>query len=62
MGYDNGHQEFSIGIDKNGYIHITGDMHNFPYAEECNIPPEYTSSIGSKRDIILQIQVFPKTS
>ena len=26
---DDGHHTFSIGIDKQGYIHVAGDMHNF---------------------------------
>jgi len=24
-----GHNRFSLGIDKNGYVHVTGDMHNY---------------------------------
>ncbi len=27
---DDGHHELSIGIDKDGYIHVAGDMHNHP--------------------------------
>jgi len=26
-----GHHRFSLGVDKNGYIHVTGDMHNYNY-------------------------------
>jgi hypothetical protein len=26
-----GHHRFSIGVDKNGYLHVTGDMHNYDY-------------------------------
>lgn len=26
--YPDGHHRFSIGVDKNGYIHVAGDMHN----------------------------------
>lgn len=29
LGSD-GHHKFSMGIDTDGYIHITGDMHNYP--------------------------------
>ena len=28
MVTDDGHNEFSIGVDKEGYIHVAGDMHN----------------------------------
>ena len=24
-----GHHRFSLGLDKNGYIHVTGDMHHY---------------------------------
>jgi len=26
---DDGHHKFSIGVDKEGYIHVVGDMHNY---------------------------------
>lgn len=29
MVQNDGHHQFSIGIDKDGYIHISGDMHNY---------------------------------
>lgn len=35
-----GHHEFSIGIDKDGYIHVTGDMHNQPQASNGHLPAE----------------------
>lgn len=35
-----GHHEFSIGIDKDGYIHVTGDMHNQPQAATGHLPLE----------------------
>ena len=34
-----GHHRFSMGIDKNGYIHITGDMHNYSYYTTAVITP-----------------------
>lgn len=42
--YDDGHHEYSIGVDKNGYIHVAGDMHNFPEAEASNIPASFDGS------------------
>lgn len=41
---DDGHQEYSIGIDKDGYIHVTGDMHNYPQAFSSHIPASYSAS------------------
>jgi len=29
---EDGHNRFGMGMDKNGYIHITGDMHNYSYS------------------------------
>ncbi len=29
-----GHNTFSIGLDKNGYIHVAGDMHGFPFGSD----------------------------
>jgi hypothetical protein len=34
-----GHHRYSMGIDKNGYIHITGDMHNYSYFSTGVITP-----------------------
>lgn len=43
--YNDGHHEFSMGIDKDGYIHVTGDMHNFPQAQiSPDLPNAYTSA------------------
>lgn len=42
--YDDGHHEFSLGIDKDGFIHVTGDMHNFPGNTLNNIPADYIGS------------------
>ncbi|HDQ25523.1 MAG TPA: hypothetical protein ENN43_02110, partial [bacterium] len=42
--YNDGHHEFSLGIDRDGYIHVTGDMHNFPHAEiSSTLPDTYKS-------------------
>lgn len=41
---DDGHQEFSIGIDKDGYIHVTGDQHNFPQAFVDHVPEAYQTA------------------
>ncbi len=43
--FDDGHHEFSIGIDRDGYIHVAGDMHNFPDAEiSSSLPSAYSST------------------
>lgn len=42
--YNDGHHEFSIGIDHNGYLHVTGDMHNFPFAENSNVPAAWSDA------------------
>ncbi len=41
---DDGHHKYSIGIDKNGYIHVTGDMHNYPAGDDHN-PSRYQDKI-----------------
>jgi hypothetical protein len=38
------HSGFSLGIDKNGYIHITGGMHNYPICDD-KTPARY---VGQK--------------
>jgi len=35
---DDVHHSFSLGIDKNGYIHVVGDMHNFSKLSSANEP------------------------
>ena len=35
------HQFFAIGIDENGYIHVFGDMHNFPERNSDHLPDRY---------------------
>ena len=35
-----GHQRFTMGIDSDGYIHITGDMHGYPH--NCNYIERYS--------------------
>ena len=37
------HHQFSIGVDEKGYIHITGDMHNYPAANTYHMPTRYQS-------------------
>ncbi|MDR3550854.1 MAG: BNR-4 repeat-containing protein [Candidatus Babeliales bacterium] len=37
---NDGHHRFSMGIDKNGYLHITGDMHYYPN-NEAHLPMRY---------------------
>ena len=37
----NGHHSFAIGIDNNGYLHIAGDMHNYPVANTEHLPSNY---------------------
>jgi hypothetical protein len=41
---NDGHHKFSMGIDKDGYIHITGDMHNYPGATD-HMPARYKNKI-----------------
>lgn len=36
-----GHHRFSIGIDKNGYLHIAGDMHFYPTVPANYLPLRY---------------------
>lgn len=40
------HHMFSIAIDKNGFIHVLGDMHNFPHstANHAHMPAEFQSA------------------
>jgi hypothetical protein len=42
---DDGHHKFSLGMDKNGYIHITGDMHGHPRFINPSLPDRYRNSI-----------------
>jgi hypothetical protein len=41
--FPDGHHRFSMGIDKNGYLHITGDMHYYPSGPDGNtyLPTRY---------------------
>jgi hypothetical protein len=34
--FHEGHHRFSLGVDKNGYIHISGDMHHYPSGPDSN--------------------------
>ncbi|MDR3491840.1 MAG: BNR-4 repeat-containing protein [Gammaproteobacteria bacterium] len=34
-----GHHRFSLGVDKNGYIHVTGDMHHYSTFSDKVITP-----------------------
>lgn len=38
-----GHHGFAIGVDEDGYLHITGDMHNYPHANIGHLPSRYQS-------------------
>ncbi len=43
---NDGHHYFSMGVDKNGYLHVTGDMHNYPTGyDQVNYPAEYQNKI-----------------
>ncbi|MEI8233269.1 MAG: BNR-4 repeat-containing protein [Verrucomicrobiota bacterium] len=35
------HHSYSLGVDKNGFIHITGDMHDYPGANDKFQPARY---------------------
>jgi len=53
---DEGHHKFSIGIDKKGYIHVVGDMHNYGIPSEGNTiyyPKRYrpTNVVGNDKNI-----------
>ncbi len=39
------HNKFSIGIDEQGYIHVIGDMHNYPFAHTGHLPAAYQSGV-----------------
>lgn len=43
LGSD-GHHKFSMAIDQDGYIHITGDMHNYP-GHDDHMPERYQGNI-----------------
>lgn len=38
------HQFFAIGVDKLGYIHVFGDMHNFPRYNSDHLPARYANA------------------
>jgi hypothetical protein len=38
------HQFFAIGVDKDGYIHVFGDMHNFPRYNSDHLPERYSAA------------------
>ena len=38
---DDGHHEFSIGMDADGFLHIVGDMHNHPFQGNEAHPARY---------------------
>jgi len=42
--YDDGHHHFSLGISPDGYIHVTGDMHNHPHMDAVHLPESYQES------------------
>ncbi len=37
---NDGHNRFSIGVDENGYLHVAGDMHNYP-GNQSHLPERY---------------------
>jgi len=39
--FPDGHHRFSMGVDKYGYIHITGDMHFYPNVPSNYLPKRY---------------------
>lgn len=39
--FPDGHHRFSAGVDKNGYVHITGDMHAYPTTPPNYLPLRY---------------------
>ncbi len=42
--HNDGHYKFSLGIDKNGYIHVMGGMHNHSVNTTANLPSRYHGS------------------
>jgi hypothetical protein len=41
---EDGHNKFSLGIDKDGYIHVAGDMHHFPKDNIDHLSEPYKSA------------------
>lgn len=41
--FPDGHHRFSMGIDENGYLHITGDMHFYPGLPGNYLPARYVN-------------------
>jgi len=41
--FPDGHHRFSMGMDKNGYLHIAGDMHGYPYLPANYLPARYVN-------------------
>jgi hypothetical protein len=41
--FDDSHHSVSLGIDENGYLHLVGDMHNYPRYEgpQAHLPLRY---------------------
>ena len=39
------HHSFSLGLDKKGYLHITGDMNGYPGEKDKFQPPRYRNKI-----------------
>ncbi|MBN1675687.1 MAG: BNR-4 repeat-containing protein [Kiritimatiellae bacterium] len=38
---EDGHNKYSLGIDRDGYIHIVGDMHNHSSRDQPHLPARY---------------------
>ncbi|MFC1713924.1 BNR-4 repeat-containing protein [Candidatus Poribacteria bacterium] len=39
-----GHNKYSLGIDRDGFIHIVGDMHNHSKRDQPHLPARYQNS------------------
>lgn len=44
LALEDPHNRFSLGIDADGHIHVTGDMHNHPHHQPGGLPERYRDS------------------
>lgn len=44
LALEDPHNRFSLGIDADGHIHVTGDMHNHPHHQPGGLPERYRGS------------------
>lgn len=42
---DDGHHQFALAIDRNGTIHVAGDMHHYPASNDDHLPAKYRDGI-----------------